>query len=252
MVSVIIPNYNSERTIRKCLDSIKFQSYVDVEIIIIDDNSTDNCIEIINEFSDLNIVLIRNSHNFGPGYCRNVGLKMASGNYIAFLDSDDYWRYNHLEIIIEQFDLYRNKMFLFSRVLVDRNGLFCKRFQLKVVSQKTLLLTTPIVTSSVIIRRELICGMEFKDVVYDDLLFWYDCLERCGKAYMVDHYGAYYRITKNSYSSDKLKSSFEVFKMFLKNFDLNLIQAVLFFISYIVIGIYKQILQYFEIRDLDL
>jgi teichuronic acid biosynthesis glycosyltransferase TuaG len=240
MVSIIIPNYNSIKTIKCCLDSIKNQTYSNHEVIIIDDRSTDHSIDVIKSYQGLNIILHQNLVNSGPGICRNIGLKLAKGKYIAFLDSDDFWSFNHLESIVSCFESNSDKDFLFSKVLVEKNDFLFNRFQLKEVSRNSLLATTPIVTSSVVIRSHIAKNLSFKDVVYDDLLFWYDCLSICKRAYMVNNYSTYYRITKNSYSSDKLKSSFEVLKMFIFDFKLSILQAFIFFISYIVIGVYKQ------------
>lgn len=89
LVSVIIPVYNSEKYIKKCLDSVLNQSFKDIEIIVIDDGSTDNSREIINRYSDDRIVKEFIS-NGGVSNARNLGIKKAKGKYIMFLDSDDY------------------------------------------------------------------------------------------------------------------------------------------------------------------
>lgn len=91
-ISVIIPIYNCEDYIKQCLDSIKDQSLNDIEIICIDDASTDNTLNIINDFSkkDKRIKCIMQSKNFGAGPARNRGLELARGEYISFVDSDDF------------------------------------------------------------------------------------------------------------------------------------------------------------------
>jgi len=92
LVSIIIPIYNSEKTIKKALDSIFEQIYDDVEIICVNDCSTDNTLNVINEnFPDQDkIIIINNESRLGSGLSRNKGLKLANGKYISFLDSDDY------------------------------------------------------------------------------------------------------------------------------------------------------------------
>lgn len=91
-VSVIIPIYNCEEYIEQCLDSINEQSLNEIEIICIDDASTDNSLDIINNFSkkDKRIKCITQSKNCGAGPARNRGLELARGNYISFVDSDDF------------------------------------------------------------------------------------------------------------------------------------------------------------------
>ena len=92
-LSVIIPNYNKERYIEKCIDSILNQSYTDIEIIVIDDASTDNSREIIRaraeEYNCIKYIFLE--CNGGVSNARNVGLKNATGNFVTFIDSDDYY-----------------------------------------------------------------------------------------------------------------------------------------------------------------
>lgn len=90
-VSVIVPVYNSEKYIEKCIKSIRYQTLKDIEIIFINDGSKDKSREIIEHHGkqDGRIVII-NKENGGPGLARNIGIKMAKGKYIGFVDSDDY------------------------------------------------------------------------------------------------------------------------------------------------------------------
>ncbi|WP_213335302.1 glycosyltransferase family 2 protein [Enterococcus casseliflavus] len=96
--SVIVPVYNSEKFIRKTLESITNQTFHNYEIIVVDDGCTDNSISIIEEyakyFQKINIVRQKNS---GVSAARNRGIKEASGDFICFLDSDDYWSHLFLE-----------------------------------------------------------------------------------------------------------------------------------------------------------
>ena len=100
LISLIIPCYNAESTIAKCLDSVISQSYQNLEIIIIDDGSTDKTSSIIKEFQekDSRITLI-NQNNSGVSKARNQGIKMASGKYICFVDSDDWVEENYCSIL---------------------------------------------------------------------------------------------------------------------------------------------------------
>lgn len=96
-VSVIIPVYNAEKYLDKCLDSVINQSLKDIEIIIINDGSTDNSIKIINKYLNDKRLVFFNRKNHGIGVTRNFGIKSAKGKYICFLDSDDYYEHNMLE-----------------------------------------------------------------------------------------------------------------------------------------------------------
>lgn len=91
LVSVIVPTYNAEKTLNKCLDSLLNQTLKEIEIIVINDKSTDKTLEILNSYKDnKKIVIIDNKKNLGPAASRNKGLDIAKGKYIGFVDSDDY------------------------------------------------------------------------------------------------------------------------------------------------------------------
>ena len=92
LLSVIIPVYNVEKYLRECLDSVVNQSFNNLEIICIDDCSTDNSRAILEEYQkiDSRIIILNNDNNLGLGLTRNVGLKFATGDFVHFIDSDDY------------------------------------------------------------------------------------------------------------------------------------------------------------------
>jgi len=100
-ISVIIPVYNSEKYLKRCLDSVIYQTFKDLEIILIDDGSKDGSARICEEYKkmDNRIVLLRQP-NRGQGFARNNGLKMATGMYISFVDSDDYIKLDMYEKLL--------------------------------------------------------------------------------------------------------------------------------------------------------
>ena len=90
-LSVIVPVYNAALLINRCLDSIlSQQGEYEIEVICVDDGSTDNSIELIRSRKEKNIVLLTQS-NSGPASARNKGMNVARGRYMAYLDADDYW-----------------------------------------------------------------------------------------------------------------------------------------------------------------
>lgn len=96
--SVIIPLYNKEKYIQNTLESVLKQTFVDFEIIIINDGSTDNSETIVKQFTDTRIRYYK-TENRGAADARNFGIDKASADYIAFIDADDLWLENHLEIL---------------------------------------------------------------------------------------------------------------------------------------------------------
>lgn len=91
LVSIIIPVYNSEKYIDRCINSIVNQTYKDIEIILIDDGSSDRSIDIINNYVNKdNRIKVYTQKNAGPSSARNYGLDVSTGDYVMFVDADDY------------------------------------------------------------------------------------------------------------------------------------------------------------------
>lgn len=97
-VSVIMPTYNSAAFIGESITSVLNQSYVNLDLYIVDDCSTDDTVEFIRaNFQDERLTLIQNARNMGPGYSRRLGISMSDGDYLAFCDSDDVWHTSKIE-----------------------------------------------------------------------------------------------------------------------------------------------------------
>ena len=101
-VSVIIPTYNRAKKVCRAISSVLNQTYEDFELIVIDDGSDDHTRESVSRFKD-NIVMINHSQNMGVSAARNSGIAIAEGKFIAFLDSDDQWMPEKLEVQIDFF-----------------------------------------------------------------------------------------------------------------------------------------------------
>lgn len=101
LVSVIMPNYNGAKYIKDSIDSVLAQTYQNWELIIVDDCSTDNSLEVIAQYQDERIKVFKNEKNSGAAVSRNKAIENATGRYIAFLDSDDLWLENKLALQLE-------------------------------------------------------------------------------------------------------------------------------------------------------
>ena len=124
-IAVIIPLYNKGFTISETLQSVLVQTFTDFEILIIDDGSTDNGVEIVSKFSDNRIKLFQ-QENKGAAAARNFGIEKSSGELIAFLDADDYWFPNHLEELFKLYTDYPNC------------GMYGSRYFMKISEKKTI------------------------------------------------------------------------------------------------------------------
>ena len=104
LVSIITPNFNAAKFISQTINSVLNQTYENWEMLIVDDCSTDNSIEIIEKFAskDTRIKLFKLKHNSGPAICRNKGIEMASGSFMTFIDADDLWKPEFIKTSILQ------------------------------------------------------------------------------------------------------------------------------------------------------
>lgn len=121
LISVIVPVYKVEKYIDRCINSIINQTYKNLEIILVDDGSPDNCPRIIDDYSqkDSRIKVIH-KENGGLSSARNAGIEIATGDYIGFVDSDDYIRNDYFEILLE------NIMVTDADLSICRNKKFCE------------------------------------------------------------------------------------------------------------------------------
>lgn len=106
LVSVIIPVYNVENYLKECLDSVLNQTYKNIEVIVINDGSTDKSLHILEDYSSkFNNIKIIDQENSGQSVARNKGLENAKGKYIYFLDSDDYILPDTLKKLIKKLEM---------------------------------------------------------------------------------------------------------------------------------------------------
>lgn len=123
LISVILPVYNSEKYIRKAIQSVLDQTFTDFELIIVNDGSTDNTLGIINEFDDSRIRII-NQENQGPGAARNNALERVDSDYVMFLDSDDWYHERALEISYAEITKHNADMTFFQMINYNNGEIY--------------------------------------------------------------------------------------------------------------------------------
>ena len=122
MVSVIIPTYNREKTIRRSIESILNKTYQDFEIIVVDYGSVDNTYEVVKSIDDNRIVYVKHEVNKGPSIARNTGIFTAKGDIIAFQDSDDEWFSYKLELQLNTMKEFNCDIVVGEVFFVDEDG----------------------------------------------------------------------------------------------------------------------------------
>ena len=143
-VSIIIPVYNVEQYLRQCLDSVCNQTFKDIEIIVVNDCSPDNSLQIIKEYQlkDDRIVLIDLQENKGVSNARNEGLKIAKGKYITFVDSDDWVTKDFVEILYNAIEKYNTDFvcsdyfYVKNNEVINRKGISVNLIYNKVLSEE--------------------------------------------------------------------------------------------------------------------
>lgn len=160
LVSVIIPVFNGRETICRAIDSVLAQSYREREVIVVDDGSTDSTIRVLRDYGS-KIRLVEQKHA-GNSTARNQGIKLARGEYVAFLDHDDFWVQEKLAVQVEILNRYPSVGLTFSNLeIVNKQGerlgsTFVPSHLRYAPSWKDLLKEGAVLLSSVLVRREMI------------------------------------------------------------------------------------------------
>lgn len=207
-VSIIVPVYNSEKYLDKCILSLLNQTYEDIEIILIDDKSNDKSINILEQYQEMfkdKIKVLKNEKNSGAAASRNKGLDIATGEYVIFIDSDDYLDLDAIEKMVKQLektdsDIARinrtmvfkgvNVSFLGRKVKFDEESVIRPKEQLSYLTEEW-----PAVTNK-LFKRELIANRRFpEDLKWEDYPFCVPLLYKANKVAVVT--GPNYRYTVN-------------------------------------------------------
>jgi glycosyltransferase involved in cell wall biosynthesis len=218
-ITVFMPVYNSEKYLKESIDSILNQTIKEFEFLIIDDGSTDSSVDIIKQYNDDRIRLVCNEENKGLPYTRSKGLSLATGEYIALLDSDDISYPNRLEEQINYLDKNKDVIAVSSLFDFYVNGhIQSKKYIYKNACDNDnflrilMMFTNPIMNSAAMFRKSFIekynINYRKECFVAQDYAFWTDCI-KYGKIHIVPLNLIAYRtghasITKKSIASKAL------------------------------------------------
>ena len=209
-VSVIIPAYNAEATIKASIDSVLMQTFTDWELIIVDDCSTDSTVSIAMAFAaeDSRIRLLQNPKNAGVAATRNKALSHAQGKWIAFLDSDDLWRSDKLELQLQFAEEMDAKITYTGTAYMNATGEMFNYYLPAVtkLSYKALLRRNLMSCSSVMVRRDVMVPFP-QGYMHEDYAVWMQILRNEGCAYGLDEPLLIYRMSGQSKSSNRVRSA---------------------------------------------
>ena len=212
-VDVIMPNYNKDQFLEETINSVISQEYKNWNLLIIDSSSNDNSKKILNKFKNTvhNINIIYLPRNKGLPFSRNLGIRLSKAEYISFLDADDIWSTNKLKKqmhFMQEFNhnftytdyipfISRNNKKIFMKDVIVRNSFNFDQF----------INDTSLATSSMVIKRSIINIIKFPKVKnLDDYCFKCRILKKGNEAIKLKQNPIFYRVSDNTYSSNKFSS----------------------------------------------
>lgn len=242
LVSVIIPVYNAEKYLAECLESVISQTLNDIEIICVNDGSTDNSLKILRDFGKKDVRLkIVDQQNKGVSAARNAGLTIVSGKYISFVDGDDWLHEEFLEKLVNAAEKYNAEMVI-SDFLTEVNGKFYRRTNSfkknKIFSKEEIradifpeLIKTDALNSSCnkLFLAQLIIENKINFPVGvtngEDAEFVRTAFSKAGTALFIDEAGYYYRENQGSASRNVVEKNYLSFALKHYHHDFSELQS---------------------------
>ena len=218
-VSIIVPIYNSEKTLKKCLDSLVNQTLKDIELILVDDGSTDCSSQICDEYkAKYEYIKVVHKVNEGMGKAYNLGISMAQGEYIGFVESDDWIENNMYEILYQNAIHYDSELVKCGLYYSDANGDVCPYLEHKILNNAalikqpfTILDSKPLIFyhSSVwasLYKSDFIKKLSFSEepqASYQDFSFMIKALVKASKISVVDGFFYHWNFSNEDASVKK-------------------------------------------------
>jgi teichuronic acid biosynthesis glycosyltransferase TuaG len=241
LVSIVMPAHNSRESLSESVRSVLAQTYSDWELIIVDDASRDGTLALARQFAvdHPRIRVLPLEQNVGVAEARNRGISAARGQYLAFLDSDDLWLPDKLQI---QIDFMRSSGAGFSFAQYRRIGLDGSLSQpVKVprsVSYEGLLRGNSIGCLTVAIDRYQIPEVSMPKIKHEDYVTWLKILKQGHIAYGIPQDLARYRVTSSSVSSDKRQAASWTWNIYRRVEGLSLLKSAWCFLHYTARAVY--------------
>lgn len=231
LISIIVPVYNVEKYIDECLNSLLNQSYSNIEIILVDDGSKDNSASICDEYSKkyTNVCVIH-KENGGLGFARNTGIDNCNGEYLLFIDSDDYVANNYVEVMFENLLNTHSDACMCGYTAFDgnvknevKNGLAGNEFSNSEITNKIIpmmcgrdkhgisvqMSACMVMYKYSIINENKIRFFSEREFISEDLLFNINYLSHCEKVVCTDITGYFYRYNPTSLTHVYLRDRFD-------------------------------------------
>lgn len=248
-ISIIVPVHNAEKYIQETIASVLEQTYEEWELILIDDCSTDNSVEVMEKIKEDNsekiIQIIKQPTNQGAAKARNKGVATSTGRYIAFLDADDIWNKNKLE---KQVQFMEKKQAAFSFTgyeFADEDGVGMGKIvrvpetlNYKQALQNTTIFTTTVMFDTLKIEKQKI---EMPIIKSEDTALWWKILREGHIAYGLDENYALYRRAGKTLSSNKLEALRRIWNLYRKAEKLSIAYSIYNFFFWAVRAVKRRV-----------
>lgn len=246
LVSIVMPSYNSAHFIEEAIQSVLSQSYITWELLIVDDCSIDNSVEIIKQWTqkDKRIHLFSLEKNVGAAAARNIALENAQGRYIAFLDSDDVWEPEKLQKQVEYMKIHGYAFVYSSYYLMQENGKKLGKIITVPVSIEyhQYLRNTIIGCLTVLIDKKQTGDFRMPLIKSShDMALWLLIMKRGFRAYGMSEVLAGYRLVSTSNTAKKWKAAKDVWRVYREIEKLSYGYALFCFCGYVWNAIMKRI-----------
>ncbi len=248
LVSVIMPYYNKKNFFLESINSVLNQTHSKLEIIIIYDDQNRNDLEYIKNCikNDSRVKIIFNDKNKGAAYSRNKAISIARGEYVAFLDCDDFWEINKIEV---QLNFMLTNDYDFShttyRVINYNEKIIGTIKAKKRLKYRELLKSCDIGLSSVILKRNLLSNMKFPDLkTKEDFVLWLSLAKKSVNLAGFDKPLMFWRSTSNSLSSSTLQKLRDAFKVYYVYEEKNFFYSIFCVIRLSAYALFKKINSY--------
>jgi len=235
-VSIILPNYNSYKTIVPTLSSILKQSYKNWELIIVDDASNEKTKKNLIKYKKIKkIKIIYLKKNKGAGYCRNIAIKKSNSYYLAFIDSDDLWEKNKLKLQINFMQEFNyNFTYTYYKTFSNNTQTMKNIKTPKKFNFNSFTKNTSIATSTMIVKRTMASKIKFSNTkICEDYYYKCQILKKNRYAYCYPEYLMQYQIRKNSLQSNRFRNLYWMWKINKNLNHFNIVNNLIsiFFIS---------------------
>lgn len=210
LISIIVPVYNVEKYLSRCIESIINQSYYNLELILIDDGSKDNCADICDEYAkNEKRIIVVHKNNEGVAAARNNGLSLSRGEYITFVDSDDYLSLDAIEVLYNRIVSDKSDLVIGKHIDIYDNGntndSFCSWMEDEILLQQDFLKAMgnkkyyPVANCMKLYKRKLFNGITYPDLECgEDVWVFPQIIDKCEKISVVNKTLYYYYQRTNS------------------------------------------------------